>query len=174
MQLILVAIATIVKHYVPMSARDVSRKPSTDGVLTLERYLPYRLSILSNRISGRIAETYGDKFALSVTEWRIMAVLGEYPGISADAVSLKTQIEKSILSRAISKLLQRHLLDREFDPNDKRRSQLRLTETGQSVYDEIVPVAYRMEKELLACFSAQEQEVFSDLVDRLYQHAGEQ
>ena len=39
-----------------------------------------------------------------------MAVLGEYPGISADEVSLKTQIEKSILSRAISKLLQRKLV----------------------------------------------------------------
>ena len=108
---------------------------STAAILQLERYLPYRLSILSNRISALISETYSAKFALSITEWRIMAVLGEYPGVSADEVSLKTQIEKSILSRAISKLLHRKLLERAFDPADKRRSMLRLTETGLCVYD---------------------------------------
>lgn len=147
--------------------------PSTHVILTLERYLPYRLSILSNRVSGMIARTYSDKFGLSITEWRIMAVLGEYPGISADEVSCKTQLEKSILSRAISKLLARHLLKRQFNQDDKRRSMLSLTETGMSVYDEIVPVAMRMEQELLACFSHDEQASFSELVDRLYAHAAE-
>jgi DNA-binding MarR family transcriptional regulator len=141
------------------------------SILTLERYLPYRLSILSNSISSMIAETYSDKFALSITEWRIMAVLGEYPDVSADEVSLKTQIEKSILSRAINKLLNRHLVAREFNPSDKRRSMLNLTETGLSVYEEIVPVAYAMEQELLACFNKEEQQQFGGLVDRLYDHA---
>ncbi|MFT4671686.1 MAG: DNA-binding MarR family transcriptional regulator [Pseudohongiellaceae bacterium] len=142
------------------------------SVLNLERYLPYRLSILSNKISSKIAETYSDKFALSITEWRIMAVLGEHPDVSADEVSFKTQIEKSILSRAINKLLSRHLIAREFNPSDKRRSMLTLTETGLSVYEEIVPVAYEMEQELLACFNKEDQEQFSVLVDRLYDHAG--
>ena len=151
--------------------KSTTKKNADRSILTLERYLPYRLSILSNRVSGRIAETYGDKFAISVTEWRIMAVLGEYPGISADEVSNKTQIEKSILSRAISKLLNRNLLNREIDPADKRRSMLKLSKTGQSVYDEIVPIAYDMEKELPNCFNAEETEAFSKLVDRLYEHA---
>ena len=144
---------------------------STAEILQLERYLPYRLSILSNRISALISETYSAKFALSITEWRIMAVLGEYPGVSADEVSLKTQIEKSILSRAISKLLQRKLLERAFDPADKRRSMLRLTETGLSVYDELVPISYDYEQQLLTCFSDSESQQFSELIDRLYAHA---
>ena len=151
--------------------KSTTKKNADRSILTLERYLPYRLSILSNRVSGRIAETYGDKFAISVTEWRIMAVLGEYPGISADEVSNKTQIEKSILSRAISKLLNRNLRNRERDPADKRRSMLKLSKTDQSVYDEIVPIAYDMEKELPNCFNAEETEAFSKLVDRLYEHA---
>ena len=140
-------------------------------ILQLERYLPYRLSILSNRISALISEIYSDKFALSITEWRIMAVLGEYPDVSADEVSLKTQIEKSILSRAINKLVQRKLLQREFDPLDRRRSMLRLTATGLSVYDEVVPVSYDYEKALVSCFTDAEREQFSEFIDRLYQHA---
>ena len=140
-------------------------------ILQLERYLPYRLSILSNRISALISEIYSDKFALSITEWRIMAVLGEYPDVSADEVSLKTQIEKSILSRAINKLVQRKLLQREFDPLDRRRSMLRLTATGLSVYDEVVPVSYDYEKALVSCFTDAERKQFSEFIDRLYQHA---
>jgi len=99
-------------------------------VLTLERFLPYRLSILSNRISGIIAQTYKNKFALSINEWRIMAVLGEYPGASADEVSVKVQTEKSIISRALQKLLKRQLVDREVDQTDRRRQNLKLTKTG--------------------------------------------
>lgn len=144
---------------------------TNNRILTLERYLPYRLSILSNRVSGIVAEIYKNKFVLSVTEWRIMAVLGESPEISADEVSAKTQIEKSILSRAISRLLNRSLIRRGIDGNDRRRSILALTDTGLSVYDDIVPIAYDYEQMLLECFDEQEREEFSRLIDRLYEHA---
>jgi len=164
MQLLLVEITTNVKHHACM-------KKTNQQILNLERYLPYRLSILSNRISANIADTYSDKFGLSVTEWRIMAVVGEYPNVSADEVSVKTQIEKSMLSRAITKLLQRNLLEREFDCKDKRRSMLRLTTTGISVYDEVVPVSYDYERVLLTCFNDTEKDQFSELIDRLYQQA---
>ena len=164
---LLVGLATNVKHHPRMQKDDKTTAP----VLQLERYFPYRLSILSNRISNLISATYSSKFALSITEWRIMAVLGEYPDISADQVSNNTQIEKSILSRAINKLLQRQLLLREFDAADRRRSMLRLTATGLSVYREVVPVSYDHEEASLNCFSDAEKEQFSELIDRLYRHA---
>lgn len=140
-------------------------------LLTLERYLPYRLSILSNKVSTLVAQAYKDKFALSITEWRIMAVLGEYPGVSADEISLKTQIEKSLISRAISQLLKRSLIDRQTSKEDKRRSEISLSETGYLVYSEIVPLSYEYEKQLLACLNDEEQNQLSDLIDRLYDHA---
>lgn len=145
-------------------------KPS---ILNLERFLPYRISILSNRLSAIIAQTYKNKFALSITEWRIMAVLGEYAGSSAEEVSIKTQVEKSIVSRSISKLLNRRLVSRTVDANDRRRQNLTLTETGEDIYSQIVPVSYAYEDRLLACFSAQERAIFDGLVARLYQHAGQ-
>ena len=54
--------------------------PASHAHLDLEHFLPYRLSVLSNRISGAIAREYSTRFALTVTEWRVMAVLGRYPG----------------------------------------------------------------------------------------------
>ena len=144
-------------------------KPA-NAVLNLERYLPYRLSILSNKISTMIAAAYKDKFALSVNEWRIMAVLGEYPGSSADEVSVKIQIEKSIVSRALQKLLKRHLVLREVDDNDRRRQNLHLTATGKDIYRQVVPVSYAYEDELLQCFSDRERASFDKLIDKLYTH----
>ena len=45
--------------------------------LVLEDFLPYRLAILSNTVSGTIAETYAQRFGLTIPEWRVIAVLGE-------------------------------------------------------------------------------------------------
>ncbi len=145
-----------------------TKRPS---VLTLEKYLPYRLSVLSNRVSDMIAKAYKDKFALSVTEWRIMAVLGEYPGSSADEISRKTQTEKSIISRAMQRLLKRRLVTRQIDSEDRRRQRLRLTKTGQDIYRQVVPISYDYEERLLDCFTERERANFDKLIDKLYQHA---
>lgn len=118
-----------------------------------------------------MAQAYQDKFALSITEWRIMAVLGEYPGASADEISAKTQIEKSLISRAISKLLKRSLIERQIAKEDKRRSQIQLSSTGYEVYKEVVPFSYQYEEKLLACLEKEEQAQLSDIIDRLYKHA---
>ncbi len=149
----------------------MSTKRSLSSVLTLEQYLPYRLSILSNCVSRNIAREYNDKFGLSITEWRIMAVLGEYPGASADEVSGKTQIEKSIISRAVQKLLSRHLIEREVDATDRRRQNLRLSAIGLDVYAQIVPTSYAYERSLLDCLNASEVKQLDKLISKLYAHA---
>ena len=139
--------------------------------LKLESFLPYRLSLLSNTVSGNIAATYQDKFGISMAQWRIMAVLAEYPDISADDVCQRTQIEKSVVSRAIARLLERHLVTREIDGDDKRRSILRLSETGLSVYDEVMPISEAFEKKLLATLSKSERESLSALLHKLQAEA---
>ncbi|MEM0912943.1 MAG: MarR family transcriptional regulator [Pseudomonadota bacterium] len=144
---------------------------SKDSVLQLENYLPYRLSILSNKISSIVADVYKVKFALSITEWRIMAVLGEYDGISADEVSIKTQIEKSLISRAVSKLLKRHLIERSISDEDKRRSELSLSEMGQDIYAEIVPLSLMFERKLLDYLSEEQQHQLDEIIDVLQEHA---
>ena len=100
-----------------------------------------------------------------------MAVLGEYPGASADEISIKTQIEKSLISRAISNLLKRKLVERSTAKDDKRRSQVSLSTTGYEVYAEIVPLSLEYEQALLNCLSSNEQAQLSEMIDRLYEHA---
>lgn len=142
------------------------RKP-----LQLESFLPYRLSLLSNAISSAIAAVYGDKFAISMPEWRIMMILAEYPDVSADEVCRRTKIEKSVVSRAAARLLKRHFINRDIDEKDRRRSILRLSETGLSVYDEVMPIARDYEAKLLANLTAEEMETFNAMIDKLLEKA---
>jgi DNA-binding MarR family transcriptional regulator len=153
---------------------DASVEPATGehAVLELERFLPYRLSVLSNRISQTIANAYADRFGLAITEWRVIAVLGRYPELSASEVAERTAMDKVAVSRAVARLLQRHLLQREIHGGDRRRSVLALSEAGYKVYDDVVPVALRYERELFAALDDDERATLDRLLTKLGQRFG--
>ena len=87
--------------------------------LELEHFLPYRLSILSNAVSQAIADDYQRRFDLSMTEWRVMAVLARFDGLSAREVAERTLMDKVAVSRALSQAGG----DRLGDPRHPRRRQ---------------------------------------------------
>ena len=60
------------------------KRPRT-VTIDLDRFLPYRLSVLTNLVSGTIADAYRRRFGLSIPEWRVLAVLARHPGLSAAA-----------------------------------------------------------------------------------------
>ena len=135
--------------------------------LELERFLPYRLSVLSNRISDAIAREYSQRFALGVTEWRVMAVLGRWPGLSASDVARRTAMDKVAVSRAVARLLDAGRLLREAHGDDRRRSVLRLSPAGQAIHDEVVPQALDFERRVLEGVDPAERALLFRLLDRL-------
>lgn len=151
-----------------MARPSTPRRPGPrHAELDLEHFLPYRLSVLSNRISSAIAREYSQRFALTVTEWRVMAVLGRYPGLSANKVALRTAMDKVAVSRAVARMLDAGRLEREFDDDDRRRSVLRLSEAGYAVYDQVVPLALGFERHVLAGLPTDERDLLFRLLDRL-------
>ena len=137
------------------------------AMLDLEHFLPYRLSVLSNRVSGAIARVYSDRFGLGVTEWRVMAVVGRYPGLSAGEVAQRTAMDKVAVSRAVARLVDAGQLRRETHDDDRRRSVLRLSRAGYAIYDEVAPHALAFEARLLDGFDADERALLFRLLDRL-------
>ena len=137
------------------------------AVLELDRFLPYRLSVLSNRISQDIARLYAERFGLGVTQWRILAVVGRYPGLSATELAERTAMDKVAVSRAVNALIGARLLSRQADGADRRRSRLRLSLRGRRSYDQIVPLALEYERRLLSGLSADERQALQRLLGRL-------
>jgi DNA-binding MarR family transcriptional regulator len=142
-------------------------KKLSDGVLFLGDFLPYRLSVLSNKISQAIADGYEEKFQLSLSEWRVMAILGGEPELSAGEVAERTAMDKVAVSRAVKKLLDTGRIARTFSPEDKRRSVLTLSESGEDIYQQIVPIALGYEQKVLENLSQDEQTQLYGLLDKL-------
>jgi len=135
--------------------------------LDLDHFLPYRLSILSNRASDAIARHYSDRFGLSVPEWRVMAVLGQAPGMSARDVAQRTAMDKVQVSRAVASLVDARRVKREGDETDGRVTRLSLTAKGQAIYDEVVPLALHLEEVFLAALTLEERKTLNTLMDKL-------
>lgn len=139
--------------------------------LKLDAFLPYRLSLLSNTVSGAIAELYAGKFALSMTQWRVIAILAESPECSAEAVCTRMEVDKGTVSRAVANLLERGYLKRRFSPHDRRRSILALSARGRTIYERIAPLALDYEQALLRELSGAERALLASLLQRLLSRA---
>lgn len=153
---------------------EAPEKPPADArgrELILEDFLPYRLSILSNTVSSTIASTYDKRFNLSIPEWRVIAILGRFPGLSAVEVAERTLMDKVAVSRAVSKLIRSGRIDRQFADADRRRSILNLSEEGRKVHDEIAPMALRFEDDLLHGLNEDEVRTLNVLMERLLARA---
>ena len=140
-------------------------------LLILDRFLPYRLSVLSNTVSTAIANRYTERFELRIPEWRVLAVLGMQPGLSAAEVAAKTAMDAVAVSRAVTRLIKQSRLERRYTSQDRRRSELRLSEQGQRVYEEIVPIARAYERALLDGLDETERLELDRLLQRLTQRA---
>jgi DNA-binding MarR family transcriptional regulator len=145
--------------------KPVGKSPA--DLLVLERFLPYRLSILSNRVSRAIAKRYAKAFGLTIPEWRIIAVLGRRPGLNAKEVAEATEMDKVAVSRAAARLIASGRVAAETHEEDGRKQVLRLTLAGAAVHARIAPIALENEQRLLATLTPDEQAHFDELVDRL-------
>lgn len=138
--------------------------------LDLDGFVPYRLSVLTNRVSSAIARHYAERFDLSVPEWRVIAVLGQAPGLSAREVAQRTAMDKVQVSRAVQSLLGAKRLTRTAHANDGRIAHLSLSARGQAIYNEVVPLALSLERQFLSVLSQSEQKSLDTLLDKLSRH----
>ena len=142
-----------------------TRLRASHVLLDLEQFLPYRLSVLSNRVSGNIAKLYGDRYGLAIPSggsspsWRCTS--------SASEVSDRTAMDKVAVSRAVARLLERGFIKRETHGDDRRRSVLALSAAGFEVYETIAPMVIEITRKLMSVLSEEEEQVLEKLILRL-------
>lgn len=138
---------------------------STDS-FNLTEFLPYQLSIASNAVSNRIAQVYNDTFGLRVSEWRVMAMLGDAGALTQRELTERTLMDKVAVNRACKVLEQRGLATRLPNERDGRSHHLELTADGAQMHAQIVPLVKQVEAELIAPLG-KNQQVFRDLLDQI-------
>ncbi len=141
--------------------------------LTLQEFLPYRLSVLTNSISALIATSYSESFGIRIPEWRAIAVLGESPGLTSSQIVQRTAMDKVTVSRTVRNLANKKLISKSASAIDRRVSHLHLTASGRSVYEQIVPMALEFERQFLQVLNAREQSNLDKLIHKLQEGVDE-
>ena len=144
----------------------------SEGALRLDAYLPYRLSVASNAVSGLIARSYQDRFGLSVPQWRLICVLAEDGGLTQGQIVTRTVMDKVTVSRAAQGLVKRRLVRRSEHQADGRSHVLALTAEGAGLHAEIAPLALAYEAALIAGLAADEVALLKRLLAGLQSAAG--
>jgi len=144
-----------------------SAKTTQSGDLAAEDLIIDRLATLSNLVGRGLARLYSVRFGLTISDWRVLAVISRYPGASSNAVCELAAMDKVRVSRAVSRLLDSDRIERRADQQDRRRCKLYLTEEGHDIHTEVVPVARAYEAKLVAGLTAGEAALLERLLASL-------
>ena len=135
--------------------------------LKLDNFLPYVMSNLADSISVELSTIYVQEYGLSNTQWRVLANLAQHKTLTAREIVKFTALEKTKISRAVSGLGERGLLNQSRAEGDNRSKDLSLTEAGRELYQSIVPKVLNWEQELLTCLSSGEYRDLMYLLEKL-------
>lgn len=138
-----------------------------------DRSLPLVISTIANRISRGGSRVYLQLFGIGVIEWRILHVLAEDSGATAQSVCNRIDLDKAAASRSLQVLDQRGYVVAAAHPNDARKRTLSLTPAGRALFERVLPIANQREQHLLRGFSDSEREVLLGLLRRMYANAAE-
>ena len=116
----------------------------------LDGFLPYRLSVAASRISRRFAALYGAEAGLSIPEWRVLAHLDRSGAVSVRDINARVHLDKSIVSRAASRLEEAGLLRKSGHDTDRRLVTLELTAEGRALMRRLGRFATAFQAELIA------------------------
>jgi DNA-binding MarR family transcriptional regulator len=98
----------------------------------------------------------------------VLATLGfRNEACSAQYIAHCTRTHKSTISRAVTALMKRQMVERVANADDRREFALRMTRKGQALYEELIPRLLRREQEILSCLSAQERKDFAALLGKI-------
>ena len=154
----------------PGSRQENASKSSR---LDLFRFVPFRLNRLAAEVSAALSSEYQERYGLDIPEWRVLATLGfRDDACSAQYIAHCTRTHKSTISRAVTALTRRQLVERVENADDRREYRLRMTRKGKALYQELIPRLLRREREILTCLSAQERKDFAALLGKIENSLG--
>jgi DNA-binding MarR family transcriptional regulator len=133
--------------------------------------LNYRLSRLLAASGAMITRLCEGRYGITRREWRVIAVLAEGGAISPSELAERTHLERGRVSALITQLVAKKLVQRVPVPGDARRAEVRLTEAGRSVYDELLPQSAAFNREVLAVLGPEERAAFEQMLQRLTEAA---
>lgn len=137
----------------------------------MNEFLPYQMSTASRAVSDLIIRDYHERFGLSVSEWRVLAILGEACGLTQSDLCSETRMDKVAINRAVKNLVEDGMVCRSPNENDGRSHHLHLTERGRKIFDQLLPHGLSVWQRICEPLSDEELAQLTKLVLRLRDEA---
>lgn len=133
----------------------------------LAAYLPY----LVNRVARVMLRGVDEKFqkhGLTVSKWRILAVLSDRGTCRFGELAELTSIEPATLNRFVGALSKEGLIKRRRSTSDARAVRIGLTERGEAVFTATLPWALDVENQMIQGLSADDIDQLKRMLSVMY------
>jgi len=77
------------------------------------------------------------EFKITIDQWLIIKALMENPGISQQELGEKVFKDNASVTRIIELLVRGKYLERKINPDDRRKSNLKITDSGKKIIDDV-------------------------------------
>jgi DNA-binding MarR family transcriptional regulator len=144
------------------------------GEKTIKDLLSYRIHRLANALSRGAALRYRRDFDVSLMEWRIIALLGDFAPMTLKELARESGLDKSLASRSVAALVERGLVLREIGRQDAREVALRLSRSGQRLHRDLMRAALERDAAFAACLMEEERVILDRAIQRLEAEARRQ
>lgn len=148
-------------------AAKISKPHKLGSIGSLDDFIPYKLSVVANRVSQSIGRLFETQFNLQMPEWRILIALYAYGTLSFIEVVERTSMDKARVSRALRRLVDLKMITVQNDPKDGRRIFLSITRDGAKMCKSILPEAARTQAWFLEGLSDAEQLQLDIILNKL-------
>ncbi|MER5325219.1 MarR family winged helix-turn-helix transcriptional regulator [Streptosporangium roseum] len=145
-----------------------------------EGTLPQRLRTLPSRLTNQAALTANRIVDQALTQagvrryhYKLLATLEEYGPGSQAALGRRTGIDRSDMVAIVNELVERQLLERAPDPEDRRRNIVTITAAGREQLTHLDRLVAAAQDEFLAPLPAADRRTLVDLLTRLADHHGD-
>ncbi len=133
----------------------------------LQRFLTYRLSRLTSKLSRQAVATLKKAGDLKLPEWRVIALLATHGELNAKWIGEATGSDPGLLSRTFRALELKDLITARRSNEDRREVYFTLTRKGRQVHDKTIPYMRARQSSLLGSLSPGERIAVFKIIDKL-------
>ncbi|MEP1444391.1 MAG: MarR family transcriptional regulator [Hyphomicrobiales bacterium] len=144
-----------------------------DTSFKLSGFWPYALNQAAEALSLGFQSVYRKKYAMTRTEWRVLAHLGEFGRLSAKDICERASLHKTKVSRAVVALEDKRWLERSTNEKDRRAEYLILTKAGVQAYHDLTKEADTLNMQLVDGISATELATFKKVLNALSKNSNQ-
>ena len=100
-------------------------------------------------------------YKITIDQWLIIKAILENPGISQQELGEKVFKDNASVTRIIELLVKSEYLEREVNQNDRRKSNLKVTNEGKSIIDKVQTLVLENRKTALTGISFEDLEIMN-------------